>query len=110
MACFLLPFTHPLPYTGEANASFCPHANGCRDVLVSEGQILLDVTDHQVFLTVQIPAGKTLWLVSVQRRSTGSYIMPHPKLFQFIFLVRHYSIIIDLKTQIHPPPLHSSSS
>lgn len=50
--------------SGHANASFCPHAYGCRDVLVSENQIILDVTDNEVFLTVQIPAGKTLWLVS----------------------------------------------
>lgn len=49
---------------GHANASFCPHAYGCRNVLVSENQIILDVTDHEVFLTVQIPARKTLWLVS----------------------------------------------
>jgi len=51
--------------SGHANASFCPHAYGCRNVLVSENQIILDVTDHEVFLTVQIPADKTLWLVSV---------------------------------------------
>lgn len=49
---------------GHANASFCPHAYGCRNVLISENQIILDVTDHELFLTVQIPAGKTLWLVS----------------------------------------------
>lgn len=52
------------PASGHANASFCPHAYGCRDVLVSENQIILDVTDHEVFLTVQIPAGRMLWLVS----------------------------------------------
>ncbi|KAM8862639.1 laminin subunit alpha-5 isoform 2-T2 [Spinachia spinachia] len=49
-------------WQGHANASFCPHAYGCRNVLVSENQIILDVTDHEVFVTVQIPAGKTLWL------------------------------------------------
>lgn len=49
---------------GYTNASFCPHAYGCRNVLVSENQIILDVTDHEVFLTVQIPTGKMLWLVS----------------------------------------------
>lgn len=48
---------------GHANASFCPHAYGCRNVLVSENQIILDVTDHEIFLTVQIPDQKTLWLV-----------------------------------------------
>ncbi|XP_045913044.1 laminin subunit alpha-5 isoform X2 [Micropterus dolomieu] len=47
---------------GHANASFCPHAYGCRNVLVSENQIILDVTDYEVFLTVQIPSDKTLWL------------------------------------------------
>lgn len=56
---------------GHANATFCPHAFGCRNVLVSENQIILDVTDHEVYLTVQIPAGKTLWLV----RFTTSFLI-----------------------------------
>ncbi|XP_035998362.1 laminin subunit alpha-5 [Fundulus heteroclitus] len=51
-----------LIWQGQTNASFCPHAYGCRNVLVSENQIILGVTHHDVFLTVQIPPGKTLWL------------------------------------------------
>lgn len=50
--------------SGLANASFCPHAYGCRNVLVSENQIILDVSDHKLLLTVQVPVDKTLWLVS----------------------------------------------
>lgn len=49
--------------TGHANATFCPHGYGCRSVLISENQIILDVTDHEVIVTVQVPDGKTLWLV-----------------------------------------------
>jgi len=49
--------------SGHTNASYCPHAYGCRNVLVSEDQIILDVTDHDVILTVHIPPEKTLWLV-----------------------------------------------
>ncbi|XP_037333672.2 laminin subunit alpha-5 isoform X2 [Pungitius pungitius] len=60
-------------WQGYANASFCPHAYGCRNVLVSENQIILDVTDHEVFLTVQIPAGKTLWLDYVLVVPESSY-------------------------------------
>uniref|UniRef100_A0AAQ4S3F6 Laminin subunit alpha-5 n=1 Tax=Gasterosteus aculeatus aculeatus TaxID=481459 RepID=A0AAQ4S3F6_GASAC len=60
-------------WQGQANASFCPHAYGCRNVLVSENQIILDVTDHEVFLTVQIPAGKTLWLDYVLVVPESSY-------------------------------------
>lgn len=60
-------------WQGQTNASFCPHAYGCRNVLVSENQIILDVTDHEVFFTVQIPAEKTLWLDYVLVVPEGSY-------------------------------------
>lgn len=50
--------------SGNANASFCPHGYGCRSVLIAENQIILDVTDHDVIVTVRVPEGKTLWLVS----------------------------------------------
>ncbi|XP_077572690.1 laminin subunit alpha-5 isoform X2 [Stigmatopora nigra] len=49
-------------WKGHVNASYCPHAYGCRNVLVAENQIILDVSDHNLFLTVQVPADKTLWL------------------------------------------------
>uniref|UniRef100_A0A3Q3WGN0 Uncharacterized protein n=1 Tax=Mola mola TaxID=94237 RepID=A0A3Q3WGN0_MOLML len=77
-------------WQGHANASFCPHAYGCRDVLVSENQIILDVTDHEVFLTVQIPAGKTLWLdyvlVVPESSYSSSYLSEEPldKSYDFI--------------------------
>ncbi|XP_056241478.1 laminin subunit alpha-5 isoform X1 [Seriola aureovittata] len=77
-------------WQGHANASFCPHAYGCRNVLISENQIILDVTDHEVFLTVQIPAGKTLWLdyvlVVPQISYSSSYLNEEPldKSYDFI--------------------------
>ncbi|XP_041655744.1 laminin subunit alpha-5 isoform X2 [Cheilinus undulatus] len=77
-------------WQGHANASFCPHAYGCRNVLVSENQIILDVTDHEVFLTVQIPAGKTLWLdyvlVVPEASYSSSYLNEEPldKSYDFI--------------------------
>ncbi|XP_023128669.2 laminin subunit alpha-5 isoform X1 [Amphiprion ocellaris] len=77
-------------WQGQANASFCPHAYGCRNVLVSENQIILDVTDHEVFLTVQIPAGKTLWLdyvlVVPEASYSSSYLNEEPldKSYDFI--------------------------
>ncbi|XP_036961278.1 laminin subunit alpha-5 isoform X1 [Acanthopagrus latus] len=64
-------------WQGHANASFCPHAYGCRNVLVSENQIILDVTDHELFLTVQIPAGKTLWLDYILVVPESSYSSSH---------------------------------
>uniref|UniRef100_A0A665VCL0 Laminin, alpha 5 n=1 Tax=Echeneis naucrates TaxID=173247 RepID=A0A665VCL0_ECHNA len=64
-------------WQGHANASFCPHAYGCRNVLVSENQIILDVTDQQVFIMVQIPAGKTLWLDYVLVVPQSSYSSGH---------------------------------
>lgn len=52
------------PAPGQANATFCPHGFGCRGVLISENQIILDVTDHEVLVTVRVPDDRTLWLVS----------------------------------------------
>ncbi|XP_051914619.1 laminin subunit alpha-5 isoform X3 [Hippocampus zosterae] len=60
-------------WKGHANASFCPHAYGCRNVLVSENQIILDVSDHKLFLTVQVPVNKTLWLDYVLVVPESSY-------------------------------------
>ncbi|XP_030589628.1 laminin subunit alpha-5 isoform X2 [Archocentrus centrarchus] len=77
-------------WQGHVNASFCPHAYGCRDILVSENQIILDVTDHELLLTVQIPAGKTLWLdyvlVVPELSYRSSYLSEEPldKSYDFI--------------------------
>ncbi|KAM6924368.1 laminin subunit alpha-5 [Xenentodon cancila] len=77
-------------WQGHINASFCPHAYGCRNVLVAENQIILDVTDYNVFITVQIPAGKTLWLDYVllvpEKSYSSSYLNEEPldKSYDFI--------------------------
>ncbi|KAM9785933.1 laminin subunit alpha-5 [Neosynchiropus ocellatus] len=77
-------------WQGHANASFCPHASGCRNILVSENKIILDVTDHEIFVTVQIPAGKTLWLdyilVVPEASYSSSFLSEEPldKSYDFI--------------------------
>uniref|UniRef100_A0A3B4BCE3 Laminin, alpha 5 n=1 Tax=Periophthalmus magnuspinnatus TaxID=409849 RepID=A0A3B4BCE3_9GOBI len=77
-------------WQGHTNASYCPHAFGCRNVLVAENQIILDITDHEIFLTVQIPAGKTLWLdyvlVVPESSYSSSYLNEEPldKSYDFI--------------------------
>jgi len=43
-----------LCFPGHVNASFCPHGYGCRSVVMSENQIILDVTDHEVILTLRV--------------------------------------------------------
>ncbi|XP_036390362.1 laminin subunit alpha-5 isoform X1 [Megalops cyprinoides] len=60
-------------WQGFANATFCPHGYGCRSLLISENQIILDVTDNEVVLTVRVPDGKTLWLDYVLVVPEGSY-------------------------------------
>lgn len=91
-------------WQGHANASFCPHAYGCRNVLVSENQIILDVTDHEVFLTVQIPAGKTLWLdyilVVPETSYSSSYLNEEPldKSYDFISNCGQNSFYINPST------------
>uniref|UniRef100_A0A8C4DLR4 Laminin subunit alpha-5 n=1 Tax=Dicentrarchus labrax TaxID=13489 RepID=A0A8C4DLR4_DICLA len=91
-------------WQGHANASFCPHAYGCRNVLISENQIILDVTDHEVFLTVQIPAGKTLWLdyvlVVPESSYSSSYLNEEPldKSYDFISNCGQNSFYINPST------------
>ncbi|XP_034550802.1 laminin subunit alpha-5 [Notolabrus celidotus] len=91
-------------WQGNANASFCPHAYGCRNVLISENQIILDVTDHEVFLTVQIPAGRTLWLdyvlVVPEASYSSSYLNEEPldKSYDFISNCGQNSFFINPST------------
>ncbi|XP_054036118.1 laminin subunit alpha-3 [Dryobates pubescens] len=49
-------------WTGSFNASFCPHASGCRDQVIADNQIEFDVSDPEVSVTVLIPDGKVLVL------------------------------------------------
>ncbi|KAM4842679.1 laminin subunit alpha-5 [Thomomys bottae] len=58
---------------GHANASFCPHAYGCRSVVSCEGQTLLDVTDNELTVTVRVPEGRWLWLDYVLVVSEDAY-------------------------------------
>lgn len=68
------------PSPGHANASFCPHGYGCRTLVVCEGQTVLDVTDGELTVTVRVPEGRWLWLVSPE---TGVPVWgrpaPHPQ-------------------------------
>ncbi|KAK3546887.1 hypothetical protein QTP86_003815 [Hemibagrus guttatus] len=64
-------------WQGHANATFCPHGYGCRSVLISENQIILDVTDHEVIVTVQVPDGKKLWLDYILVVPEVSYSSSH---------------------------------
>ncbi|XP_052396695.1 laminin subunit alpha-5-like [Carassius gibelio] len=77
-------------WQGHVNASFCPHGYGCRSVVMSESQIILDVTDYEVILTLRVPERRTLWLdyVLVVPESTysSSFLTEEPldKSYDFI--------------------------
>uniref|UniRef100_A0A8B9CK18 Laminin subunit alpha 3 n=1 Tax=Anser brachyrhynchus TaxID=132585 RepID=A0A8B9CK18_9AVES len=47
------------------NASFCPHTSGCRDQVIAEKQIELDISEPEVSVTVMIPDGRMLVLENV---------------------------------------------
>ncbi|XP_076132765.1 laminin subunit alpha-5 isoform X1 [Alosa pseudoharengus] len=89
-------------WQGHANASFCPHGYGCRSVLIAENQIILDVTDHDVIVTVRVPEGKTLWLDYVLVVPENSYISsfmdeePLDKSYDFISNCGQNSFYIDM--------------
>lgn len=52
-------------WSGSFHASFCPHLLGCRDQVISEGQVEFDISEADVAVTVKIPNGKSLTLVRV---------------------------------------------
>uniref|UniRef100_A0A8C8EC97 Laminin subunit alpha 3 n=1 Tax=Otus sunia TaxID=257818 RepID=A0A8C8EC97_9STRI len=52
-------------WSGSFNASFCPHSSGCRDQVIAENQIELDISEPEVSVTVMIPDGRMLVLENV---------------------------------------------
>uniref|UniRef100_A0A8C1UB59 Laminin, alpha 5 n=1 Tax=Cyprinus carpio TaxID=7962 RepID=A0A8C1UB59_CYPCA len=91
-------------WQGHVNASFCPHGYGCRSVVMSESQIILDVTDYEVILTLRVPDRKTLWLdyVLVVPESTysSSFLSEEPldKSYDFISNCGQNSFYINPST------------
>nr|XP_014344203.1 PREDICTED: laminin subunit alpha-5 [Latimeria chalumnae] len=77
-------------WQGSANATFCPHGYGCRSLVISENQIILDVTDHNLSVTIRVPEGKTLWLdyvlVVPEESYNSNYLNEEPldKSYKFI--------------------------
>ncbi|XP_053562862.1 laminin subunit alpha-5 isoform X2 [Bombina bombina] len=77
-------------WQGSANASFCPHAYGCRSLVVSENQVIFDVNDNDLFVTVRVPNGRIIWLEYVlvipEDSHSSSYLVEEPldKSYNFI--------------------------
>uniref|UniRef100_A0A8B9BKZ0 Laminin subunit alpha 5 n=1 Tax=Anser brachyrhynchus TaxID=132585 RepID=A0A8B9BKZ0_9AVES len=77
-------------WQGQTNATFCPHGYGCRSLVVSEDQIILDVTDNDLTVVVQVPEGKQLWLdyilVVPEDSYSSQYLQEEPldKSYDFI--------------------------
>uniref|UniRef100_A0A2K6FCC1 Laminin subunit alpha 3 n=1 Tax=Propithecus coquereli TaxID=379532 RepID=A0A2K6FCC1_PROCO len=69
------------PRSGSFQASFCPHVLGCRDQVVSEGQVEFDISEPEVAVTVKVPEGKSLVLVRVLvvPAETHDYQIHHKK-------------------------------
>ncbi|XP_022533328.2 laminin subunit alpha-5 isoform X2 [Astyanax mexicanus] len=91
-------------WQGRANATFCPHGYGCRSVLISENQIILDVTDQEVIVTVRVPDDKTLWLdyvlVVPENSYSSTYLSEEPldKSYDFISNCGQNSFYINPQT------------
>ncbi|XP_039591850.1 laminin subunit alpha-5 isoform X1 [Polypterus senegalus] len=91
-------------WQGYANATFCPHGYGCRSLLIAENQVILDVTDHAIYITVHVPEGKTLWLdyilVVPEESYSSNYLDEEPldKSYDFINLCGVNSFYINPAT------------
>uniref|UniRef100_A0ACB8FDQ0 Uncharacterized protein n=1 Tax=Sphaerodactylus townsendi TaxID=933632 RepID=A0ACB8FDQ0_9SAUR len=66
-------------WSGSFNASFCPLTTGCRDLVMAENQIELDISQYEFSVTLKIPYGKMLALerVLVIPAESYSYILLH---------------------------------
>ena len=71
-------------FSGQTNATFCPHGYGCRSLVVSEDQIILDVTDNDLTVVVRVPEGKELWLVSLSPGSSQGMLDQAPAGLEFV--------------------------
>uniref|UniRef100_A0A8C8SHJ6 Laminin subunit alpha 3 n=1 Tax=Pelusios castaneus TaxID=367368 RepID=A0A8C8SHJ6_9SAUR len=60
-------------WSGVFSAFFCPHAFGCRDQVIAENQIELDIPDSEFSIIVKIPNGKTLVVEHVLVVPADSY-------------------------------------
>nr|XP_033789765.1 laminin subunit alpha-3 [Geotrypetes seraphini] len=92
------------PWTGVFNASFCPHVFGCRNPVVADNRIALDLSDLQISVTVRIPHGKSLILDHVLIIPADNYNYdllqekPLDKSFDFITNCGSNSFHIDSVT------------
>ncbi|KAJ8372354.1 hypothetical protein AAFF_G00290230 [Aldrovandia affinis] len=49
-------------WKGSVNASFCPRVSGCRDQVIAERRIALDLPRQELSVMLRVPPGKTLIL------------------------------------------------
>ncbi|XP_063779672.1 laminin subunit alpha-3 isoform X2 [Pseudophryne corroboree] len=88
-------------WSGTFNASYCPHVFGCRDLVVAGNRIGLDVTNHDLSVTVTTPPDKPMVLESVLLVPAESYThnilqeKPLDKSFDFINICGENSFYID---------------
>ncbi|XP_069076126.1 laminin subunit alpha-3 isoform X1 [Pleurodeles waltl] len=77
-------------WSGLFNASFCPHVFGCRDQVIAEHRIALEITGPELSVTVKVPHGKTLVLGHILAVPADNYThellleKPLDKSFDFI--------------------------
>uniref|UniRef100_A0A663MV19 Laminin subunit alpha 5 n=1 Tax=Athene cunicularia TaxID=194338 RepID=A0A663MV19_ATHCN len=73
-------------WQGQTNANFCPHGYGCRSLVVSEDQIILDVTDNDLTVVVRVPEGVDYILVVPEDSYSSQYLQEEPldKSYDFI--------------------------
>ncbi|XP_067402634.1 laminin subunit alpha-3 isoform X1 [Emydura macquarii macquarii] len=94
-------------WSGSFSASFCPHAFGCRDQVIAENQIELDIPDSEFSVTVKIPNGKTLVVENVLVVPADSY---SPSLLQKSTVDKSFDFINQCgENSFYTDPVTSSS-
>ncbi|KAM4688948.1 LOW QUALITY PROTEIN: laminin subunit alpha-3 [Discoglossus pictus] len=88
-------------WSGTFNASFCPHLFGCRDLVIADNRIALDVTNQDLSVTLTVPQQQSLVLEYILLVPADSYThdvlneKPLDKSFDFINICGENSFYID---------------
>ncbi|KAM8966898.1 laminin subunit alpha-3 [Pelodytes ibericus] len=88
-------------WSGSFNASFCPNLRGCRDLVIADNRISLDVTYPDLSVTLEVPHEKSLILEYILLVPADIYTndllqeKPLDKSFDFINICGENSFYID---------------
>uniref|UniRef100_A0A8C5MWE3 Laminin subunit alpha 3 n=1 Tax=Leptobrachium leishanense TaxID=445787 RepID=A0A8C5MWE3_9ANUR len=90
-----------IPWSGSFNASYCPNVLGCRELVIADNRIALDITNPEISVTIEVPQENYLVLEYILLVPGDSYTndilleKPLDKSSDFINMCGENSFYID---------------